>query len=333
MAKLRELPFELANSGDFDGINRLDVMPGYLLWAGLGTECPFHNSSGKRSLWVFRNEWSARKELRFKCRSEACGAGGDVIQLHYQLIREAGLAPDGWNLRYACADLFRRIEAGQIALDAQLDINPHDPLPRSDNSLLHRLREYKQQLAAAKAKGRVGEVSLPKGIRLSVAEVLRGLYAEQEKGIMLKRRTDHTCSVHPVSEWLRRYREWKVAEMGFTVQTYCTGAHSDEFDQRREYAVIESDQLAPEQQLWVVRELAREHRLKCACHSGGRSVHGWFVVADYTPDEVLALYKQAVDLTAGRLDPKTYYKGQLVRLPNGWNHKTNRKQTLLIWNQ
>ena len=93
----------------------------------------------------------------------------------------------------------------------------------------------------------------------------------------------------------------------------------------RRWLVIESDQLSLERQLWIHRELQRSGgNLGCMCWSGGRSLHGWYLVEGWSRRRCFKLYAQAIRL--GVSDCNTWRICQPVRLPNGWNHKTQMKQ-------
>jgi hypothetical protein len=351
--KLAALPLGRTESGQFRRLREQDVMLAYLPWAGLRVgkdghgECPFHASNGKRSLWIARNTKPGRSEYRYKCLFPECGRKGDVIQLHRDLLIAARLAPMSWPLTYACGDLLARIEAGQIRLtdgDTILHDSPHlGPAMRHRTEVPEWLRKERfwlarlQQITAAIA-GREevvagNSITMPlEHLQMSVAEVLTGLYPDLTKSILLKRETHHTYKVLPVREWLANYREWWVAAKGYTVQTYTTGGHAEEFDPERLWAVVESDSLSHEAQWSVLTALAKEHHLSCVCWPGGRSLHGWFQTRGYSPEDVYRLYLRAQELSGGHIDLSTYTRSHLVRLPGGWNYQKDCKQVILLWN-
>jgi hypothetical protein len=63
--------------------------------------------------------------------------------------------------------------------------------------------------------------------------------------------------------------------------------------------------------------------LVCACHSGRRSLHGWFRVFELTPAARKAFMKRAVALGADRA---TWVESQFVRIPDGLRDN-GRRQT------
>src|SRR5262245_49065699 len=238
LTAVNEVPITKVTSNDYDRLVCANVMPGFLVWAGMDAainqECPFHDSQSKRSFYVYQQEgrWG------YKCLSEAkCGVYGNVIELYHELVRRSPYKPDWWSRKHAAGDLLLRIQAGEMPEVELVPTVCNKSSPsQSANRLLHYLRTVQREHEGLLAN--CGAIALPRrGIAMSVREVLRGLYTQGEGGIILKERVEHTNAVHTVEEWLAHYREWKVAEMSYTVQTYCTGASNHEFAERREYAV------------------------------------------------------------------------------------------------
>jgi hypothetical protein len=325
-------------SSDFRWLNDHDIMLPYLVWAGMqavsNQECPFHESIGKRSFWVARNSLSSGREYRFKCLADGC-LGGDVAQLHYELVLRYGHPFPEWSLKYACGDLLHRIREGEISLSA----GKQQPLLAHNNSYSHRIEwieeeaRFYQQLSTNKPSVRRGVVAsrLPDPLpKVTAFKVIKGLYVERDNSIMLKKQPNHTCAIHTVKEWLERYSRWKVDKMGYTVQTYLESSKKEGFSPYRRYAVIESDRLSLGEQMTVLLELARRHYLKCVCFSGNRSLHGWFPVAGKSVEEVYLLYREAMDI-GGRIDTSLFKREHLVRLPGGWNWTQKRRQDVLLW--
>jgi hypothetical protein len=67
--------------------------------------------------------------------------------------------------------------------------------------------------------------------------------------------------------------------------------------------------------------------LVCACHSGRRSLHGWFRVFELTPAARKAFMKRAVALGADRA---TWVESQFVRIPDGLRDSDRRQTCYLL---
>jgi hypothetical protein len=96
----------------------------------------------------------------------------------------------------------------------------------------------------------------------------------------------------------------------------------------RVYLVIESDSGTADEQAAILWHLAHFARLAIAVHSGSKSVHGCFYVADRAEEQNRAFMEYAVSLGA---DPATWVKCQPVRMPGG--HRPGKgKQEILFFN-
>lgn len=62
--------------------------------------------------------------------------------------------------------------------------------------------------------------------------------------------------------------------------------------------------------------------LVCCCHSGGKSLHGWFRVRELSPESRIQFMRQAVLLGADRA---TWCRSQFARLPDGFRDNGNRQ--------
>ncbi|MBU3665540.1 MAG: hypothetical protein FGM15_06645 [Chthoniobacterales bacterium] len=97
----------------------------------------------------------------------------------------------------------------------------------------------------------------------------------------------------------------------------------------RRYIVIEADTGTADEQAAILLHLAKDYPLALALHSGGKSVHGWFYAAGQ-PEESLRLFmRRACRLGA---DYHTFTRCQLVRLPEGLNAKTGKRQRVYYFN-
>lgn len=118
-----------------------------------------------------------------------------------------------------------------------------------------------------------------------------------------------------------------TAETGINLQgaesTRCLGNTGP-----RRFLIIESDHGTADQQAAVLLHLAATAPLALALHSGGKSIHGWFYAAGQ-PEPVLRRFmERAVRLGA---DYHTFTRCQLVRMPEGRNLKTGRRQRVLYY--
>ncbi len=118
-----------------------------------------------------------------------------------------------------------------------------------------------------------------------------------------------------------------TAETGINLQgaksTRCLGNTGP-----RRYLVIESDTGTADEQAAILLHLAATAPLALALHSGGKSIHGWFYAAGQPEPMLRHFMQRAVRLGA---DYHTFTRCQLVRMPQGRNHKTGRRQRVLYY--
>jgi len=95
----------------------------------------------------------------------------------------------------------------------------------------------------------------------------------------------------------------------------------------RRFLVVESDSGTADEQAAILWNLARFAPFALAVHSAGKSVHGWFYVADRTEKANREFMEYAVSLGA---DDATFTICQPVRMPGG--HRPNKgKQEILFF--
>ena len=82
----------------------------------------------------------------------------------------------------------------------------------------------------------------------------------------------------------------------------------------RRFLVCEFDTGTTDDHAALLLHLAGIAPLCCAVHSGGKSLHGWFLVAGQPDDKVLKFFRYAVSLGA---DKATWTRSQFVRMPDG----------------
>jgi hypothetical protein len=96
----------------------------------------------------------------------------------------------------------------------------------------------------------------------------------------------------------------------------------------RRFLVVEFDQGTTDDHAALLIHLAGYAAMVCAVHSGGKSLHGWFLVADLPAEKVLRFFRYAVSLGA---DPATWTRSQFVRMPDG-TRSNGKRQTVFYLN-
>jgi hypothetical protein len=90
----------------------------------------------------------------------------------------------------------------------------------------------------------------------------------------------------------------------------------------RRFLVIEQDCGDADEQTALLLHLATRAPLVLATHSGGKSIHGWFMAAGQPEERLLAFMRYAVFLGADRA---TWTRSQFVRMPDGTRANGNRQ--------
>jgi hypothetical protein len=96
----------------------------------------------------------------------------------------------------------------------------------------------------------------------------------------------------------------------------------------RRFLVVESDSGTADEQTAILWHLARFAPLVLAVHSAGKSVHGWFDVAQRAEEANRKFMHYAVSLGA---DDATFVRCQPVRMPGG-HRPFKGKQEILFFN-
>lgn len=96
----------------------------------------------------------------------------------------------------------------------------------------------------------------------------------------------------------------------------------------RVYQVIECDAGTFDEHAALLAYLRRYARLCMAVYSGGKSLHGWFHVADMDEGEQWNLMAKAAELGA---DPKMWTRSQFSRMPYGTNEKSGKRQEVYFF--
>jgi hypothetical protein len=95
----------------------------------------------------------------------------------------------------------------------------------------------------------------------------------------------------------------------------------------RRFLVIERDHGTIDQQAAILWHLAKFAPLAAVVHSGGKSLHAWFCVAEWTEDQSRKFMEYAASLG---VDPATWCKCQPVRMPGGYRPGKGRQQILFF---
>lgn len=93
----------------------------------------------------------------------------------------------------------------------------------------------------------------------------------------------------------------------------------------RRFLVVEFDQGTFDMHAALLFHLGKFAPLVMCVHSGGKSLHGWFFVANDEEPIVEKFFCYAVNLGA---DPATWTRCQLVRMPDGQRENGNRQQVI-----
>ena len=294
--------------------------------------CFKHKGHG-RALFCFRHEngcWF------FKCRNPQCGIHGDVVQMWWLMVELSGFALSGWNWNktHACGDLLTRVKRGMIDVSiTELEdrcLNAKYPPALPD---LWR-RQLEALIHESPAVTFEHEVQLPREVGISVKEAILGLFPVDGYLLITPRLDWQKYNIDMRDWWLARHRE--VAKCSYISSNYlsrvdanCSALGMEGVERR--WLVVEGDEGTLEQQLWIHKELERRYdNLACVLYSGRRSLHGWYYVAGWTPEQCYNLYAAAIGL--GIRDCSTWGMSQPVRLPQGVNQETKRQQAVLIWN-
>jgi hypothetical protein len=150
------------------------------------------------------------------------------------------------------------------------------------------------------------------------------------------------CCGKSSQEFDTRPREWwrgELAKLQFIVPSPMTGltgltkeghesAHALSNTGPRRFLICEFDTGTTDEHAAILIHLAGFAPLVCAVHSGGKSLHGWFLV-DSQPDvKVQRFFRYAVSLGADRA---TWTRSQFVRMPDG-TRDNGKRQTVFFLN-
>ncbi|MCC5841433.1 MAG: hypothetical protein JJT96_15060 [Opitutales bacterium] len=108
-------------------------------------------------------------------------------------------------------------------------------------------------------------------------------------------------------------RRWAVVEFDFAADDPCLSCH--DMDSIDACAAL----------LWALR--SRVGRLALVCHSGGKSLHGWFRCWDWEEMYTAEFFDVAVVHGA---DPATRCRAQMVRMPDGRRCNGARQSVLFF---
>ena len=103
--------------------------------------------------------------------------------------------------------------------------------------------------------------------------------------------------------------------------------HSLDNTGARQFLICEFDTGTTDEHAALLLHLGEYVPLVCVVHSGGKSLHGWFLVEGQPNDKVLKFFRYAVGLGA---DPRLWTRSQFVRMPDGTRDNGNRQTTFFL---
>ena len=96
----------------------------------------------------------------------------------------------------------------------------------------------------------------------------------------------------------------------------------------RRFLVCEFDTGTPDDHAAILMHLGTFAPLVCVLHSGGKSLHGWFLVANQPDDKVTRFFRYAVSLGA---DHAAWTRSQFMRMADG-TRDNGQRQTVYFLN-
>ena len=96
----------------------------------------------------------------------------------------------------------------------------------------------------------------------------------------------------------------------------------------RRFLICEFDEGTTNEHSGLLLHLTTIAPMVCAVHSGGKSLHGWFLVTGQPEDKVLKFFRYACSLGAC---PSTWTRSQFVRMPDG-TRDNGKRQTVYFFN-
>ena len=99
-------------------------------------------------------------------------------------------------------------------------------------------------------------------------------------------------------------------------------AHALDNTGPRRFLICEFDTGTPDEHAALLLHLRTFAPLVCAVHSGGKSLHGWFLVEGLAEERVKKFFRYAVNLGADRA---TWTCSQFVRMPDGMRDNGHRQ--------
>jgi hypothetical protein len=105
-------------------------------------------------------------------------------------------------------------------------------------------------------------------------------------------------------------------------------AHCESIVGPRRFIVCEFDQGSHDEHAALLLHLANFAPLVLCVHSGSKSLHGWFYVADRTEESSRTFFNYAVSLGA---DSALWSKAQWCRIPDG-TRDSGKRQTVYFFN-
>lgn len=118
-----------------------------------------------------------------------------------------------------------------------------------------------------------------------------------------------------------------TSKTGLTVEGK-ESAHTKANTGSRVYLVVEFDQASKTDQIAFHKFLSRQAPLVLMLDSGGKSIHGWYLVEGWEEFKIQRLFDVACQLGA---DKKTWTPSQFIRMPGGRNNKYKTIQKVVYF--
>jgi hypothetical protein len=155
-------------------------------------------------------------------------------------------------------------------------------------------------------------VNVATHLQFVVPNPMTSLYGQKKGGGKSQRCLDNTGP-----------RRFLVVESDPRKWNKLTPEEQKHFEGEVHYIAAKKDEAAAS--LWDIARRAEDAPLVMVVDSGGKSLHGWFLVASVPQERIKDIFAYAVAVGA---DPMTWTPCQLVRMPNGTRDDGNRQSVV-----
>jgi len=146
--------------------------------------------------------------------------------------------------------------------------------------------------------------------------------------------SSHTFATRKRDEWRGRLEKMQLivpspmSSIYGETQAGKRSMHTLDNTGSRKYLIVEFDEGTHDEHaalLWHLNTGITP--LICAVMSGNKSLHGWFLVENWSQDRLQSFFKRAIVLGA---DPATWTKSQFVRMPDGTRNNGAKQTTIYL---